>query len=133
MVRYFGGVITPALLISTSSAPSKRSTNEWIEVCEARSSSSTLHTPLNFLAASRPASVLRQASTTSAPCSTSAAAVWKPMPELAPVTTARMPVRSGRSFGLKWDSSAVSDIVLLELGVHPYNQRAPPMVTRAGR
>ena len=52
-----------------------------------------------FTAASRPESVLRQASTTSAPCSASAAAVWKPMPELAPVTTARGAGQVGQVVG----------------------------------
>ena len=132
--RYFGGVITPALLTSRSSEPSYRSTNSWIEVCEARSSCSTVLTPLIFLATSRAASVLRQASTTSAPWSASAAAVWKPMPELAPVTTALVPVRSGRSLGLNPGRAGVSDIVLLGSGgVEVLNHRSHAMVTRQSR
>ena len=39
-------------------------------------------------AAASPAPTSRQASTTRAPCAASSRAVWKPMPELAPVTTA---------------------------------------------
>ncbi len=111
--RYFGGVITPALLTSRSSGPSNRDTKSWIDSCEARSSSSTWGALGILLAASPAESVLRQARTTSAPRSARARAVWKPMPELAPVTTARVPVRSGRSSAVKPAGDGVLDMLLL--------------------
>ena len=97
--RRRGGAITPALLTSRSSGPSNRSARACTDSCEARSSRSTRTVPGTPMpriraAAASPASVLRTASTTSAPCRASSRASTRPMPELAPVTRAVVPDRS---------------------------------------
>ena len=60
----------------------------------ARSSSATMAAPAMSAASRRPAAVSRTANVTSAPAVPSARAVSLPMPDEAPVTIARLPLRS---------------------------------------
>ena len=95
-VRESGGTITPALLISRSMAPSQPAANARTEARSARSSGRT-SAPGMPAAAAAPLAVSRTASTTRAPAPASAWAAARPIPELAPVTIAVRPERSGRS------------------------------------
>jgi hypothetical protein len=101
VVRVSDGAETPALLISRSIGPSQPAANARTESRLARSSARTSVTPGVAAAAALPFSVLRTAKTTRAPVAASAwAAAW-PMPLLAPVTIAVVPVRSGMSATVK--------------------------------
>ncbi|MFD7655410.1 hypothetical protein ACFV4N_15675 [Actinosynnema sp. NPDC059797] len=66
-VRVCGGIMTPALLTSTSTGAVKSSANARIEDRSARSSRRTSTWPVMPAAASRPLAVSRTASTTCAP------------------------------------------------------------------
>ena len=91
-VRDSGGIITPALLISRSMSPSQPAANARTESRLDRSSSRTSVIPVIDVAAVRPFSVFRTASTTRAPLAASALAAARPMPLLEPVTIAVRPV-----------------------------------------
>lgn len=101
-VRVSRGVaITPALFTRMCSGPCQAATNAAMVDRSARSSRPTVNCPdpegssFSRRSATRaPASVSRTARVTSAPAAASARAVSTPIPELAPVTTARRPCRS---------------------------------------
>ncbi len=98
-VRNRPGVTTPALLTSRCSGPSQLCAKPSTEPGSARSSAATCSRwlPVEVVrswAAAVPASVLRTARVTSAPAQASARAVSRPMPDDAPVTMARTPLRS---------------------------------------
>ncbi len=93
--------ITPALFTRMCSGPCQAAANAAIVDRSARSSRPTVNCPdpdgssFSRRSATRaPASVSRTARVTSAPAAASARAVSTPIPELAPVTTARRPCRS---------------------------------------
>src|SRR5829696_2141174 len=104
-----GGVITPALLISrwigwpsASSVSARRAT----DASEARSSSPTATSAAGTAArmravAASPLAAERTGSSTSAPARARRSAIATPMPSLAPVTTARLPLRSGTSMSAR--------------------------------
>ena len=97
LVRCSGTAMTPALLISTSMAPSHSSANAWMDARSARSSGRTSVSPAMPVEALWPFAVLRTARTTRAPAPASSRAATRPMPLLAPVTTIVRSVREGRS------------------------------------
>jgi hypothetical protein len=91
----------PALFTRMCSGPVQPETNSPTEARSARSSRATRTRglpPAALIAdaAFSPASVSRTARVTSAPAPASTRAVSWPMPEEAPVTIARLPVRSTR-------------------------------------
>jgi hypothetical protein len=97
----FGRAITPALLTRMCNGPLQLRTKPATEPGSAKSSGATCGPAApdgSFSAIPSatflPASRLRTASVTSAPVDASARAVSTPMPELAPVTTARFPCKS---------------------------------------
>ena len=98
-----GGVMTPALLIRMwIGRPSSRrvAPSAAVEAREDRSSSRSDTAAAGVCSriaaiAAWPLRGLRTGRTTSAPAAASLRAIPSPMPSLAPVTTARLPVRSG--------------------------------------
>src|SRR5918994_1568261 len=97
LVRPSGTAMTPALLIRRSRSPSQSSANARTDSSAARSRRRTSTAPAIALAAASPLATSRTASTTRAPARASSRAATRPMPLLAPVTTAVRPERSGRS------------------------------------
>jgi hypothetical protein len=103
LVRANGVAITPALLHRMSSreccavnAAAKARTESRSERSSAMDSACAPGTPARMRArASAVFPALRQASTTRAPWRASSSAVKNPRPQLAPVTTATLPPRSG--------------------------------------
>ena len=94
-----GVAMIPALLTRTCRGPSHASTKAWMEPRSARSTrpTRTFGLPVSSLisaATAWPAATSRTARVTSAPVRARARAVSTPMPDAAPVTTARRPVRS---------------------------------------
>src|SRR4051812_8530327 len=98
-VRCSGVIITPALLTRMSSGLSQADAKAATEAGSVTSSAATATSARPAVAAMSaavraPASVLRTASVTCAPEPASARAVSMPMPDDAPVTMARLPLRS---------------------------------------
>jgi hypothetical protein len=93
--------MTPALLTRMCGGPSQAAANALTDDRSDSSSCAALNFPdsdgssaRNWSATAAPVPVLRTARVTSAPTVASARTVSTPMPELAPVTTARRPRRS---------------------------------------
>ncbi len=120
-VRSSGLAITPALLTRMCSGPSHAAVKAATEDWSARSSMATWICLLPVLATSSsavacPASGLRTARVTSAPAPARARAVSTPMPEAAPVTTARRPVRSTPAITSAAVDCALNGVVKRVLG-----------------
>src|SRR5579885_375674 len=103
----------PALLTRMSTGPSRRSASSNTRATAASSRTSSWHTSARRpwlstrdLVSAAPASSRRYVTTTSAPASAKAAAIACPMPESAPVTSARRSARLPISDHLQHDLAA---------------------------